>query len=217
MRNLLYKECALSASKLSFLFILFSLFFFIPNYPILVGAFFVTLGIFQSFQHARESGDILFSALLPISRRDVVKGKFLFVCLIELIALMLMGIVTLIRLTVFRDFVVYRANALMTANGFALGLASVIFGLFNLLFVGGYFKTAYKFAGPFVTYLIAVFPLIGLAEALHYFPGLGALNAFGFDEAPLQTSLLLSLLAVSVLLTCLAYRMSCARLCKIDL
>ena len=67
MRNIMRKEMKLSASPLPFLFILFGLMFFLPGYPILCGAFFVTLGIFQGFQYAREANDIVFSSLLPIS------------------------------------------------------------------------------------------------------------------------------------------------------
>lgn len=75
MRNILRKEMRLSASVLSYLFIVFGLMFLLPGYPILCGAFFVTLGIFQSFQAAREANDILFSVLLPVAKKDVVKGK----------------------------------------------------------------------------------------------------------------------------------------------
>ena len=60
MRNILLKEMKLSASILSYLFIAFGLMFFIPGYPILCGVFFVTLGIFQSFQNAREANDLVY-------------------------------------------------------------------------------------------------------------------------------------------------------------
>ena len=70
MRNIMRKEMKLSASPLSYFFILFGLMFFLPGYPILCGAFFVTLGLFQSFQTAREANDIVFSALLQ-SFRDL--------------------------------------------------------------------------------------------------------------------------------------------------
>ena len=82
MRNIMLKEIKLSASPLAFIFISFGLMFFIPGYPILCGAFFVTLGLFQSFQTAREANDIVFSVLLPIAKKDVVKGKYLFVSFI---------------------------------------------------------------------------------------------------------------------------------------
>lgn len=77
MFNLLRKEMKLSASFISYLFILFGLMFLIPGYPILCSVFFVTLGIFQSYQNARETNDILFSVLLPVEKKEVVKGKYL--------------------------------------------------------------------------------------------------------------------------------------------
>ena len=165
MRNILLKEIKLSASPLSFIFIVFGLMFFLPGYPILCGAFFVTLGIFYSFQSAREANDIVFSALLPIAKKDVVRGKFLFVCFIECCALILMAASMIVRMTALAESDVYRTNALMNANPFALGVAFLLFGLFNLIFVGGFFKTAYRFARPFVTYLIVGFLVIAAATA----------------------------------------------------
>ena len=217
MRNIMRKEMKLSASPLCYLFILFGLMFFLPGYPILCGAFFVTLGLFQGFQFAREANDIVFSALLPVSKSDVVKGKFLFVCFIEGCSLLLMLISALIRMTALADSAVYRANALMNANLFALGGALVIFGLFNVIFVGGFFKTAYKIGKPFVIYIIASFLVLGVLEALHHVPGLEALNAFGFDHFGLQLVCLLAGLAVFLIMTLLSYRAACRHFEKIDL
>ena len=217
MRNVLRKETRLSASVLSYLFILFGLTFFLPGYPVLIGVFFVTLGIFQSFQTAREANDIVFSVLLPIAKRDVVKGKYAFVCLIECAALLLMALAVVLRMTVFAQSAVYRANALMNANFFALGTACLIFGLFNWIFVGGFFKTAYRFARPFVTYLIVAFLVILIAEALHHVPGLEALNAFGTDGLGLQLGLLAGGLAGFLLITVLSCKRACARFEAIDL
>lgn len=217
MRNVFLKELRLSASPLSYLFILFGLMFFLPGYPILCGVFFVTLGIFYSFQSAREANDIVFSALLPIAKKDVVKGKFLFVCFIEGCALLLMTISTAVRMTVLSESAVYRSNALMNANPFALGTAFFLFGLFNLIFVGGFFKTAYRFARPFVTYIVAAFLTVGAAEALHHFPGLEALNAFGTEHIALQGILLLAGAALFLLMTLLSCRRACRDFEKIDL
>lgn len=217
MRKLLRKEMKLSASVLSYLFILFGLMFFLPGYPVLCGVFFVTLGIFQSFQNTRETNDILFSALLPIAKREVVKAKFLFVVMIELAGLALMGAAVALRMTVLRDAAMYRNNALMNANGFALGLALLIFGLFNLIFVAGFFKTAYRFAGPFVSYIIACFLTIGVGECLHHFPGLEWLNAFGTEHLTAQLGLLGAGALLFALLTRAAVGISCRRFERIDL
>ena len=217
MRNVLKKEFRLSASVLSYFFILFGLMFFLPGYPVLCGAFFVTLGLYQSFQNARESNDILFSALLPIAKKDVVKGKYLFVCILEMCGLLLMGIAVVLRMTVFSEAAVYRTNVLMNANGFALGMAFFIFGLYNMVFVGGFFKTAYRFGRPFVTYVVLCFLAIGAGEALHHFPGLGMLNAFGADCPGLQFSLLVFGTLLYCVMTSLSCRCSCRRFEKIDL
>jgi len=217
MRNILRKELRLSASPLAYLFIAFGLMFFIPGYPILCGAFFVTLGLFQSFQAAREANDIVFSALLPIAKADVVKGKVLFVCLIEVSALALMLIAVLIRMTKFGQNSVYRSNALMNANLFALGCAFVLFGLFNWIFVGGFFKTAYKFARPFVIYIVVCFLAIGAAEAAHHFPGLAALNAFGVEHLGLQLASVCVGAGLYLLTTCVSCAAACRSFEKIDL
>ena len=216
MRNIMRKEMKLSASVLSYLFIAFGLMFFLPGYPVLCGVFFVTLGLFQSFQSAREANDIVYSALLPIAKKDVVKGKYLFVCMIEAASLVLMLAAILVRMTGFGD-AVYRQNALMNADLFALGAALVLFGLFNWIFVAGFFKTAYKFARPFVTYIVVAFVMIGVFEALHHIPGLESLNAFGAEHLGLQLAMLCAGFVLFALMTGIAYHTACKRFETIDL
>ena len=217
MREIMRKEMRLSASPLAYVFITAGLMFFIPGYPVLCGAFFVTLGLFHSFQAAREANDTVFSVLLPVAKSQVVKGRYLFVCFIEACGLILMGITAVIRMTVLADSAVYRSNALMNANLFALGMAFVIFGLFNLIFVGGFFKTSYKQGKPFVIYIIFAFLTITIAEAMHYFPGLGALNAFGTEHLGLQLAALAAGMLAFALLTLLSCRKACADFERTDL
>ena len=217
MRDIMRKEMKLSASPLAFLFIAFGLMFFLPGYPILCGAFFVTLGLFQSFQTAREANDIVFSALLPIAKSDVVKGKYLFVCFIEACSFVLMAAATVIRMTALADAAAYRTNALMAADLFALGMALLIFGLFNWIFVGGFFKTAFRLGRPFVTYIIFAFLTIMAAEALHHIPGLESLNAFGTEHLGVQMILLAAGALAFVLLTLFSYRKACYDFDRIDL
>ncbi len=217
MRNLLLKEMRLSASILSYLFIPFGLMFLLPGYPILCGAFFVSLGLFQSFQTARESNDIVFSVQLPVAKRDLVKGKYLFVCMIEGCAYLLMALSVCLRMTVFSQSAVYRSNALMNANFFALGVACVIFGLFNCVFVKGFFKTAYKFARPFIAFIISVFLIMLAAETAHHVPGLEWLNAFGTEHMASQLIMLAAGILIFLLLTLLSYRKACDYFERIDL
>ena len=217
MNALLRKEMRLSALLLTYLFIGFGVMTLLPGYPILCGVFFITLGIFQSFQSAREANDIVFSTLLPVAKRDVVKGKYQFTVLIELCGFAVMAVLTLVRMTVLADALLYRHNALMNANPFFLGMVLVIFGLFNVIFLGGFFRTGYKQGKPFVIYIAAAFLMIGVAEALHHIPGLEALNAFGFDHIGLQLALLAAGAAAFAAMTYLSYNKACQRFELIDL
>ena len=216
MNALLNKEIRLSGSVLSYVFIIAGVLTLVPGYPILCGAFFVTLGLFHSFQNSREANDIVFSALLPVAKQDVVKGKFMFSVMIEMAAFLFMVILTIVRMTVFADSDVYHDNALMNANLFFLGMVLVIFGLFNLIFIGGFFKTAYKLS-PFFPYIVTCFVAVGIAEAMHFIPGLEAVNAFGFDDLALQICLLLAGVVIFLALTFISYTKACKDFENIDL
>ncbi len=217
MRNIMLKEMKLSASPLSYFFILFGFMFFLPGYPILCGAFFTTLGIYQGFLNAREANDIEFSALLPISKREVVKGKYMFVSFIEACSLILMLASALIRMTALSDSAVYQANAMMNANLFAVGCAFFVFGLFNVIFLGFFFKTAYNMGRPFITYIIVVFLVIAAFEALHHIPGFDIVNSFGFDHFGFQVAMLFAGFAAFLIMTALSYKRACESFEKIDL
>ena len=99
-----------------------------PGYPILVGSFFVCLGLFQSFQTAREANDLTYTALLPVEKRDVVRAKYAFCCFIEICYFTLTGAVTLIRMTLLSNAAVYRNNVLMNANLVYLAFVLLITG-----------------------------------------------------------------------------------------
>ena len=217
MRNIMKKEMHLSALVIVYFFIIFGFMFLLPGYPVLCGAFFLTLGLYQNFRYARECNDIVFSALLPIAKQDVVKGKFAFSCLIELCCFVLMLVSAIVRMTALSSSPVYRSNALMNANFFALGMALVIFGIFNLVFIGSFFKTGYKTGTPFIVYMVISFAIIGIAEALHHIPGLEPLNAFGFEHFALQICALITGVLFYIGVTVFSYRNSCYNFERIDL
>ena len=50
MKNILRKEMHLGALAIVYIFILFGLMFMIPGYPVLCGAFFLTLGLYQNYR-----------------------------------------------------------------------------------------------------------------------------------------------------------------------
>lgn len=176
MNKLLEKEIKLTSSPLSFIFIAFSLMTLLPGYPILIGSFFICFGLFQSFQKSREENDIIYCSILPIKKRDIVTSKYIFVCLIQTIAFLFISLLVVIRLLVLNKFNPYANNQMLNANMFFLGLVLCVYAIFNIFFVGGFFKTAYKIGIPFLTFTILTFLLVIVGEILWRIPHLGFLN-----------------------------------------
>ena len=81
--TLFKKEWKLVMMPVPLLFLLLSGLVLIPNYPYYVTFFYTTLGIFLMMQSARENRDLYYMALLPITKREMVKARFSLVLTIE--------------------------------------------------------------------------------------------------------------------------------------
>ncbi len=215
--NLLNKELRLPANPLSFLFLILTGTTLLPGYPILVGAMFVCLGIFYSFQAMRENNDLLYTVLLPIPKRDAVTAKYLFSCLIQGIAFLLTILFTALRMTVLSDGRAYTGNVLMPANPVFLGFTLLIFAAFNVLFLGGFFKSGGGIGRPFLAFLAAAVVLMALGETLHHLPGLSFLRAIQGRELLLQWPILLVCALAWGIATLRAWRLAQTRFVKMDL
>ena len=85
MKALLSKEFKLCVHPALFIYLALILMLLIPNYPYLVSCFFVCNGIFFCFQQARENGDAMYTAMLPVSKAQAVKARVWFVVIIEIV------------------------------------------------------------------------------------------------------------------------------------
>lgn len=217
MKNLISKEFQLATPLLTFLFLGFAAMAFIPGYPILCGAFFVCFGIFQSYQFAREDNDILYTVLLPVKKTDAVKSKYAAAVVLQIVAFVFMSVFTGIRMVFLSDAAAYRNNVLMGANPVFLAFVLLIFLSFNVVFIGGFFKTAYRFGKPFVCFVIVNFTIITIAEALHHFPGLEWLNTLDFHHMDRQLPVLLAAALLYAAGTMISCKISQKRFEKIDL
>lgn len=176
MKKLFYKEMKLSANPLTYWFIAFSAMTMIPSYPILVGSFFICLGIFHTYQQIREYDDVTYTVMLPVKKRDIVTAKYLFVLFIELTAFILCTLLTIIRMKILGTAVPYATNQLMNANMAYLGYIMIVFAVFNSIFLAGFFKTTYKIGKPFFIFCVVSFIIIIMGEILHHIPELESLN-----------------------------------------
>ena len=216
MKKLLYKELTLSANPLSYWFIAFSAMTMIPRYPILVGSFFICLGIFYTYQQVRECDDITYTVMLPVRKQDVVTAKYLFVLFIECIAFILCLFLTIIRMRFLGDAAPYVTNQLMNANAAYLGYIMLVFATFNSIFLAGFFKTAYKIGKPFILFCVVATVIIFMGEILHHIPGLESLNDSSNLNVP-QIVILLFGVAMFKLCTWFSYQKAIKDFERIDL
>ncbi len=215
MKKLLIKEMKLTAPPITYIFLVFSLMAFIPSYPILIGAFFICYGIFFTYQTARESQDVTYTMMLPVEKAQVVKAKFLFVVIMQIIAFALFSTFTLIRMIFLYDVEPYLINDLINANLSFLGYVLTIFALFNIIFLSMHFKTAYKIGVPFLVFSIVTFVAIVIFEVLHHIPVLTTLNSLTYQSLqliPLGMGIILYIVG-----TILSLKVSISRFEKVDL
>ena len=215
--KLIYKELKLATSPLSWLFLVFAFMTLLPGYPITLGAFFVCLGLFQSVQLAREANDILYSALLPIPKKDVVTAKYLVTVFFQMTAFVVMILLTILRLTAWSGAAAYVNNALLSANCTFLGFALVVFALYNTVFLGGFFKTAYKFGMPFILFIVVTMVVVGLSELLPHIPALSFLGGVSGADLARQLPVLIAGAVIYIAGTLLSMRLSRKRFERMDL
>lgn len=217
MKQLLYKEFKLTGALITYLFLLFTLMAFIPSYPILLSVFFICMGIFYTFQYAREYNDTVYTALLPVSKRDIVKAKFLFVVILQITAFILLSVFSVLRMTLLNGVGPYAATNLMNPNFAFLGYALIGFAIFNLIFLKGFFKTGYNIGKPFLFFCFAEFAFINITEILHFIPGLTFLNEMSGTNLLYQIFVLGAGILTYIIVTILSYKKSAATFNKIDI
>lgn len=163
-KSLLLKEIKLASHPTTIIFLLLSFMILIPNYPLYVTFFYVSLGIFFICLQGRENHDIYYTLMLPIKKADIVKGRFAFVLLIEIAQVILALIAALIR-----NYIMKLPNqAGMDPNIAFFGLSLLLFGIFNYSFFTLYYKDTSKVGKTFLVSGIAVFVYIFIIEACSF-------------------------------------------------
>ena len=89
MSELFVKEWRLAVPAVDVMFVFLGALVLVPAYPYGMVFFFGMLAAFFSCQFARENADIFYTMLLPVGKRDVVKGKMMLIVSIELAQLAL--------------------------------------------------------------------------------------------------------------------------------
>ncbi|MBE5960905.1 MAG: hypothetical protein E7256_05895 [Lachnospiraceae bacterium] len=159
--KLLKKEIALTMHPIVPFVLLMSVMVFIPNYPYTVVFFYTTLSIFFTCLLGRENNDVIYSLNLPIAKSDLVKGRFAFSILLEMIQMALVMALCLLK----QNLHMTANEAGLEANIVLVGFGLLLYGIFNLVFFLNYYKNVSKVGFSFVIASILFF--IGvIAEAV---------------------------------------------------
>ena len=125
--------------------------------------------------------------------------------------------VAALRMTVLKDVEVYVHNVMLSANLTFLAFVLVIYMLFNIIFVGGFFKTAYYYGKVFVIFAVVSVFVVGISETLHHIPGLEFLNAVSGGGVVIQIGILIAGIVLYAVGTILSMNVSIKRFEKLDL
>lgn len=168
MLNLLRKEIMLTMHPSAVVFVALGAMLLIPNYPYLVVFFYTALGLYTTNVNARENNDVLYSLSLPITKRDLVKGRMLLSVVLELAMLIICVPVVIIKQNMNMP-----NQAGLDANIALLGFGILMLGLFNLVYYCSYFKNTKRAGITFIWGCIAILFYIVVVEGLMYVPQIG--------------------------------------------
>ena len=225
------KDLRLAAHPMMYVFALFGVMLIIPNYPYTVVFFYGLLGIFFTFLNGRENKDVYYCAVLPVTKRDQVRARAWLVVAVELAELVI---------AIPFAFLSARINpngtnlAGIDANVALFGCVLLIYGVFNVVFLPVFYKTAIRAGRAFLLAVIPMTVLMVLVEALSHFPVVGpyldATDAAGqvrqygsdaysslFNQFPAFCGVLAVGLAAFALLSWLAYRKAAKNYEQVDL
>lgn len=213
MFNLLYNELRLAAHPTLYVFMLMGALIIIPSYPYSVVFLFGCLAPFITILFGRETRDTYYTALLPVRKSDVVKGKCLMIVFVQLGELLFSVPFAILRTHLFTE-----GNQVgLEANVAYYGFGFLCFALFNLIFLTQFYKTAYKAGKSFILAMIPVSVVMVGMETLSHVPSLQWLNSVESDMLRLQLPILAAGIFLYLFATIGAYHLATGYFDKVDL
>jgi len=215
MKNLLIKEFKLSINPFFLILpILVGALILIPQWPYFFALmYFGFITVPNVFSVNNTYGDIQFSALLPIRKRDIVKARFLSIIILEIIHILFAIVFAIINVKLYKT-----GNFLLDTNYAFFGFGFAMYGVFNLAFFPRFYKTAHKyglatilgsitfllFAGGVETLILTVDPL---KKVLDGFP----------SDLTWQFVTLGAGIIIFMITTHIAFKISASRFERVDL
>ena len=213
MMTLLYKEMRLAAHPTSIVFAFLGCLVLVPSYPYSVVFMFGCLAPYITFLNARETNDVWYTAVLPITKRESVLGKCLLVVSFQLFQLLFS-----IPFAILRDAMNMANNPVgLDATIAWYGFGFFLYAVFDLLFLTAFYKSGYKAGKAFILAALPMVFLMVAIEAAAHIPALVWMDSRQPEHLMMQLPILLVGIVSYGALVPLAYRISAKRFEKVDL
>lgn len=217
MYNLVMKDVRLAVPPFFFLFpFLFGALMLIPGWIyFIVPLYFCWITIPNVFNQFKAQNDLMFTSVMPVSKRDMVKARVTVIVGLELLHIVIAAIFGSISMVLYPDttYLFFPPNM-----GF-WGLNLVMLAIFNLIFIPMFYKTAYKFGWALLAAVVAAMLFAGIAQWLgiqnpvlnEIFYGTGA------QQVTLQIFILIAGIVIFAALSMIANRLAVKRFLRVEI
>ena len=213
MMTLLYKEMRLAAHPTSIVFAFLGCLVLVPSYPYSVVFMFGCLAPYITFVNARETNDVWYTAVLPITKRESVLGKCLLVVSFQMFQLLFS-----VPFAILRDAMNMANNPVgLDATIAWYGFGFFLYAVFDLLFLTAFYKSGYKAGKAFILAALPMVFLMVAIEAAAHIPALVWMDSRQPEHLMMQLPILLIGIVSYGALVPFAYRISARRFEKVDL
>lgn len=213
MTTLLHKEMRLVAHPTSIVFVFLGCLVLVPSYPYSVIFMFGCLAPYITFLNARETNDVWYTAVLPVTKRESVLGKCLLVVFFQLFQLLFS-----VPFALLRNFLNIANNPVgLDATVAWYGFGFIVYAVFDFIFLTTFYKNGYKVGKSFVLAAIFMILLMVSVEATAHIPALVWMDSCQPENLLMQLPIMVvGIICYGVLIT-LAYRISARRYENVDL
>ncbi|WP_178024887.1 ABC-2 transporter permease [uncultured Paenibacillus sp.] len=217
MVNLIKKDIRLGVHPLFLIMpLLTGALMFIPGWIyFIVILYFCWITVPNMFNQFRSQNDLMFTSMMPVTKRDIVKARVFVVAGLEMAHVVVALVFGMITSRIYPDltYIFFPPNL-----GF-FGLCFAMLAIFNLVFIPMYYKTAYKFGMALLgstvaaTLFAAITQWIGIQNKTinRIFYGTEA------NSVALQPYILIAGILVFLALTVIAYRIAVKRFLQVEI
>ncbi|MFP4975201.1 ABC-2 transporter permease [Paenibacillus sp. CN-4] len=217
MYNLVMKDVRLAVPPFFFLFpFLFGALMLIPGWIyFVVPLYFCWITIPNVFNQFKAQNDLMFTSVMPVSKRDMVKARVTVIVGLELMHIVTAAVFGSISMILYPDvtYLFFPPNM-----GF-WGLNLVMLAIFNLIFIPMFYKTAYKFGWALLAAVMAAMLFAAIAQWLGIQSPVVNEIFYGTEaqQVTLQTFILIAGIVIFAAFSMIAYRLAAKRFLRVEI